>query len=112
MRAALRCLGVHEQQLIPLPCEVERVHEAQATRARQTAGGDVDGKELSELLLLHLARQRISRWIWIRKWHSRAIEERRKIEGTRTLGIRLWSQHIYEGELRQRTYVDSIVVRA
>lgn len=33
------------------PCEVEGVHEAKATRAGQTAGGDVDGEEFGEVIL-------------------------------------------------------------
>lgn len=33
------------------PGEVERVHEAQATRSGETTGGDVDGEELGKVLL-------------------------------------------------------------
>lgn len=32
------------------PCEVEGVHEAEATRASQTAGGDVDREEFGEVI--------------------------------------------------------------
>lgn len=38
-------------QIEVLPGEVEGVHEAQAACSGETTGGDVDGKELGEVLL-------------------------------------------------------------
>lgn len=49
--------GTHYNSFAHSPGEVERVHEAEATRAGETTRGDVDGEELGEVVLgAHLSR--------------------------------------------------------